>query len=85
MVESSVVVNFASGLHARPAATFVQLANRYVSEVSLVKEEKTVNAKSVLGVMSLAVTKGSEVTVRAEGVDEQQAILELVEFLRHED
>jgi catabolite repression HPr-like protein len=81
VVESTVVVNLSSGLHARPAATFVQMVNRYSSEVHLIKEGKTVNAKSILGVMSLAVTKGCEITVRADGSDEQKAIDELTEFL----
>ncbi len=81
VVESSVIIKLNSGLHARPASTFVQIANRYVSDISICKKDKTANAKSILGVLSLAATKGSEVFLRADGPDEQKAIHELTEFL----
>ncbi|MDQ0191203.1 HPr family phosphocarrier protein [Alicyclobacillus cycloheptanicus] len=85
MVERAVTVALQSGLHARPAATFVQLSNRYQSEISLVKGEKTVNAKSILGILSLACTKGSQVKVVADGVDEQEALHALTVFLETEE
>ncbi len=81
VVESSVIIKLTSGLHARPASTFVQIANRYACDISIRKKEKTANAKSILGVLALAATKGSEVFLIADGPDEQKAIDELTEFL----
>lgn len=85
MVERSVVVNLSSGLHARPASTFVQMANRYKSEVSLVKNGKRANAKSILGIMSLACTKGTEVRLEIDGSDETAALDELSAYLERQD
>jgi catabolite repression HPr-like protein len=85
VVETKVKVLFSSGLHARPASLLVKKASGFISNVVLVKEGKTANAKSIIGVMSLAVTKGSEITLRAEGQDEEQAIQALVEFFSNEE
>lgn len=85
MVERSVIVRLDSGLHARPASTFVQMANRFQSNISLVKNDKTANAKSILGIMSLACTKGSEVRLVVDGADENAALEELAAFLERED
>ena len=63
-----------SGLHSRPAALFVQEANKFKSKIMVKKGEKEVNAKSILGVLTLGVTKGSLVTVTADGEDEQEAL-----------
>ncbi|MCX8116544.1 MAG: HPr family phosphocarrier protein [Desulfobacterota bacterium] len=62
------------GLHARAAALFVKTANRFVSEVSLEKDGHTVNGKSIMGILMLAATKGSRITLKAEGKDEVEAI-----------
>ena len=62
MAEKNVTVNLKTGLHARPAALFVQEANKYSSEVFVSKNNKKVNAKSIMGIMSLAVAHGSEIT-----------------------
>jgi len=69
-----VVVKLRNGLHARPAALFVQEANRYSSDIYLVLGDKRVSAKSIMGVMSLAVSQGTEVIIEAEGPDEVQAV-----------
>lgn len=81
MVEKKVEVKLKSGLQARPAAMFVQEANRFSSEIFLEKDEKKVNAKSIMGLMSLAVSTGSEVTLSAEGSDEKEAIEALAKFV----
>ncbi|MBM6619007.1 HPr family phosphocarrier protein [Bacillus suaedaesalsae] len=81
MVEKKVEVKLKSGLQARPAAMFVQEANRFSSEIFLEKDEKKVNAKSIMGLMSLAVSTGSEVTLLAEGSDEKEAIEALAKFV----
>lgn len=65
------------GLHARPAAEFVKLANRFHSEIWLRKEDLEVNGKSIMGVMMLAAEFGSELLIRAAGGDAEQAVTEL--------
>lgn len=74
MVEKQVNVQLKSGLQARQAALFVQEANRYNSDVYLEKEGKKVNAKSIMGIMSLAISKGTAVIISADGSDEESAV-----------
>ena len=74
MAERTVEVKMKPGLQARQAALFVQEANRFTADVFLKRNERQVNAKSIMGVMSLAIARGTEVTLIAEGVDEEQAI-----------
>ncbi|EGK10870.1 HPr family phosphocarrier protein [Kroppenstedtia eburnea] len=85
MTEKNVTVNLKTGLHARPAALFVQEANKYSSEVFVSKNNKKVNAKSIMGIMSLAVAHGSEITISAEGSDAEQAIEALAAIVSKED
>ncbi|RZT21716.1 MULTISPECIES: HPr family phosphocarrier protein [Fictibacillus] len=81
MVEKKVTVQLKSGLQARPAALFVQEANRFTSDVFVEKEGKKVNAKSIMGIMSLAVGSGSELVLAVDGPDEEEAIEALAEFV----
>jgi catabolite repression HPr-like protein len=81
MVEKKVTVQLKSGLQARPAALFVQEANRFTSDVFVEKEGKKVNAKSIMGIMSLAVGSGSELVLAVDGPDENEAIEALAEFV----
>ncbi|MBA4548257.1 HPr family phosphocarrier protein [Thermoactinomyces intermedius] len=81
MVEKKVTVQLETGLHARPAALFVQEANKFASEIFVVKGNKKVNAKSIMGIMSLAVSRGTEITITAEGSDEEEAVEKLVELV----
>ncbi len=74
MAERTIEVKMKPGLQARQAALFVQEANRFTADVFLKRNERQVNAKSIMGVMSLAIARGAEVTLIAEGVDEEQAI-----------
>lgn len=74
MTEKQVTVQLKAGLQARQAALFVQEANRYNSDVYLEKDDKKVNAKSIMGIMSLAVSKGTEVIISADGSDEEVAV-----------
>jgi phosphotransferase system HPr (HPr) family protein len=85
MVETKVKILFKSGLHARPASIFVKKASGFISDIKLIKEGKAANAKSIIGVMALAATKGSEITLRIEGEDEKRAIEELMEFFLNEE
>lgn len=81
MVQQIVTVKNKTGLHARPAALFVQAANKFKSEIFIEKEGKKVNAKSIMGVMSLAVSQGTQITISAEGEDEKEAVEKLVELI----
>ncbi|WP_067932718.1 HPr family phosphocarrier protein [Alicyclobacillus kakegawensis] len=85
MVENTVTVRLRSGLLARPAALFVQEANRFTSETSVEKDGKSVNAKSIMGIMSLAIAHGQEITIRADGPDEAEAVRHLVEMVSREE
>jgi phosphotransferase system HPr (HPr) family protein len=81
MVQKNIVVQLSQGLHARPAATFVKIATSFASEIKLVKKEKTVNGKSIMGIMSSAIAKGEEITLIADGPDEAEAIAALEKVL----
>jgi len=70
------------GLHARPATFFIQKANEYKSSIWIEKEERKVNAKSLLGVLSLGVIKGGEINIIADGDDEEKAVDSLVELIQ---
>lgn len=78
MSEQTIQIKNKFGLHARPAAEFVKTANRFRSEVWVRKQELEVNGKSIMGMMMLAAECGAEITIRANGEDEQEAIGELV-------
>lgn len=84
MYSRDAVVKNEHGLHARPAAIFVRTANMFQSKITLTKGGKTVNAKSILEVLSLGASVGTEVSVAAEGVDEQKAVDTLVELVNQE-
>lgn len=81
MIEKSVVVSLEAGLQARPAAQFVQEANRFSSDLFLEKDNKRINAKSIMGLMSLSITKDTTVKLIAEGTDAEEAIESLTEFV----
>lgn len=85
MAEKTVEVKMKTGLQARQAALFVQEANRFTSDVFLKRDERQVNAKSIMGVMSLAIARGAEVTLIAEGIDEDQAIETLSNLVEKEN
>ncbi|WP_379883257.1 HPr family phosphocarrier protein [Laceyella putida] len=80
-MEKTVTITSASGLHARPAAVLVKEAGAFKSTIKLVKNGKEVDAKSLLGVMSLAAKQNDEITIRAEGEDEAAAIDKIAEII----
>lgn len=80
-----VIVKLKTGLHARPAALFVQEANKFASEIFVEKNEKKVNAKSIMGIMSLAISAGTEVVISAEGSDSEQAVSALAALVSKEE
>ena len=77
MITKEVVINNQVGLHARPATFFIQKANEFKSSIWVEKEERRVNAKSLLGVLSLCIVKGTTITIIADGSDEEEAIATL--------
>ena len=81
MFIKEVTVQNQVGLHARPATFFIQKANEFKSTIWIAREERKVNAKSLLGVLSLGITKNTVVTLSAEGVDEQDAVNALVNLI----
>jgi phosphocarrier protein HPr len=80
---SEVTIVNKYGLHARPAAEFVKLANRFASEVFIRKDDVEVSGKSIMGVMMLAAECGSTVHIRAAGDDAEGAVNALVELIRN--
>lgn len=81
MIQQQLTVELEAGLQARQAASFVQEANSFASDIFIEKETKHINAKSIMGVMSLAISSGESITLTTDGEDEQQAIEKLSEFL----
>ncbi len=74
MISRDIVITNTSGLHARPATFFIQKANSYRSTIWVEKDDRRVNAKSLLGVLSLGIAKGMSVTLIADGQDEKEAL-----------
>nr|MBQ4318904.1 HPr family phosphocarrier protein [Clostridia bacterium] len=74
MISRDVTIQNNVGLHARPATFFIQKANSFKSSIWVEKEERRVNAKSLLGVLSLGITKGMTITLIADGSDETEAL-----------
>jgi len=84
MVSTSVTIQNSVGLHARPATFFVQKANSYKCSIWVEKEDCRVNAKSLLGVLSLGIAKGMTVTLIADGPDEALAVEGLVNLINND-
>lgn len=81
MYMKEATVNNQVGLHARPATFFIQKANEFICSIWVEKDERRVNAKSLLGVLSLGVVKGTTINLIADGADEKEAIDALVELI----
>ena len=81
MCVKEVVINNQVGLHARPATFFIQKANEFKSTVWVEKEERRVNAKSLLGVLSLGIVGGTKISIIVDGPDEDAALNALVELV----
>ncbi len=81
MYIKEAVVNNQVGLHARPATFFIQKANEFKSSIWVEKDERRVNAKSLLGVLSLGIVKGTAINLIADGTDETEAVDALAELI----
>lgn len=81
MLSGKVTVQNSVGLHARPATFFIQKANEFKSSIWVEKDERRVNAKSLLGVLSLNLVQGAEISIIADGSDDADAVKTLVELI----
>jgi phosphocarrier protein len=81
MTEKTFKVTDPTGIHARPATALVQTASKFDADIQLEYKERSVNLKSIMGVMSLGIGQGAEIKIRANGADEQQALSALEETL----
>ena len=77
MYTQEITVNNEVGLHARPATFFIQKANEFKSSIWVEKDERKVNAKSLLGVLSLGIVKGTKINIVADGVDENLSLIHI--------
>lgn len=82
--EKLVKVKNKTGLHARPASQFVQQAGKFDSNINIVYEEREINAKSIMGLLSLGISQNKEILIKAEGEDAEQAVASLSEFIEVE-
>lgn len=83
MFVKDVVVQNKVGLHARPATLFIQKANEFKSSIWVEREERRINAKSLLGVLSLGIVGGAQIKVIADGPDEEAAVNALVDLVQN--
>lgn len=82
MVKREVTITNNIGLHARPATFFIQKANTFKSSIWIEKDERKVNAKSLLGVLSLGIAQGMSISIVADGSDENDAVNGLIELIK---
>ena len=85
MTKRNIQVRLENGLEARPVALLVQEASKYESTIYIQSGERRVNAKSIMGMMSLGLDSGAEITVVADGKDEEEAVLSIEKFLSGEE
>jgi len=83
MIKHSIRIQNKLGLHARAAVKFVNLASRFQSLVRIIKDDNDIDGKSILGILTLAATKGSEIVLKISGPDEKDAEKELVELINN--
>lgn len=83
-ISKELIVKNKQGLHARPAAVFVQIANKFDSRITVKRNDEEVNGKSIMGILMLGAEKGSSIIIEAEGMDAESAILELEKIINSE-
>jgi len=81
MIEKELIIKNKLGLHARPAALFVQMANKFECEIIVIKDAQEVDGKSIMGILMLAAGQGSRIQIRAKGLDAKEALEELQQLL----
>lgn len=82
MKEFQYVIQDSAGIHARPAGRLVQMASGFSASVTIIKGEKSADAKRIFGVMGLAAKQGDTITIQVDGADEDKAAMELETFLK---
>jgi len=85
VVSKAVIVRNKQGLHARPAALFVQIANKFDARVTVTYNGEKVNGKSIMGILMLGAEQGTEILIEADGKDAEIALVELEKVISHED
>ena len=83
MRTKKVIIMSESGLHARPASLFVKEANKFKSDISIIKDNKKCNGKSIINLLSLGAEKGDYITIKTIGEDEEQALEGLVKLIEN--
>jgi len=83
IIEKKIVIKSKQGLHARPAALFVQIANKFDCDIAVKKGKQEVNGKSIMGIMMLAAGKGTMLNIRTDGPDADEALEALVELVKN--
>jgi phosphocarrier protein len=81
MQKHTVIINNNSGLHARPASLFVNAAGKFKSDIRIIEGKDVINGKSIIAVLSAGIKQGTEISIVAEGDDEEEAICKLVELI----
>ena len=85
LIKKELIVRNKQGLHARPAALFVQIANKFDSRITVIHNKEEVNGKSIMGILMLGAEKGSTIMVELEGDDASRAIAELEKIVESEE
>jgi len=85
LARKELVVKNKQGLHARPAALFVQIANKFVSRITVKRENEEVDGKSIMGILMLGAEKDSQIVIEAEGADADSALIELEKIITNEE
>lgn len=82
MQEANVIVENESGMHSKVVSEFISFVNKYKCKVSIVREDRVVNAKSILNLLAMGIHYGENVTVRTDGIDEDKALKGIVDFFQ---
>jgi phosphocarrier protein len=85
LISKKIVVKNKQGLHARPAAIFVQIANKFDARITVKRNDEEVNGKSIMGILMLGAEQGSSIIIEAEGDDAEPAVLELEKVINSEE
>lgn len=84
MTTKTLKIKTESGIHARPAAMFVKMANKFPCEIFVQKDDQEINGKSIMGIMMLALTKGTTITIKADGQKEKEAVKKIAELIEND-
>lgn len=85
VVRKNVTVKNKQGLHARPAALFVQVANKFDAKITVIREDEKVNGKSIMGILMLGAEQGTEIIIEADGSDAENAVAELERIVMNQE